>query len=116
MKYVQYIYGGAISLIKQIIILKIKSALDYLTVFFKWTFIAVIIGAVGGAVGALFHVSVTRSNELFTRYDKLILLLPLGGLLIVAMYKKTKMLGNKGTDSILASIRGDNDVPFVLAP
>ena len=110
------IYGGTISLIKQIIILKIKSALDYLTVFFKWTFIAVIIGAVGGAVGALFHVSVTRSNELFTRYDKLILLLPLGGLLIVAMYKKTKMLGNKGTDGILASIRGAGDVPFVLAP
>ncbi len=103
-------------MIKKNIIGKIKSASDYIRVFLKWGLIAVVTGAAGGAAGALFHVSVTRSNELFTLYDKLILLLPFGGLLIVAIYKKSRMLANKGTDSILASIRGEEGVPFVLAP
>ncbi|MCH5209833.1 MAG: chloride channel protein [Oscillospiraceae bacterium] len=103
-------------MIKEIIIQKLKSAFNYLTVFLKWGFIAVIIGGVGGVVGALFHASVLHANELFSKYDKLILLLPFGGLLIVAIYKKCKMLGNKGTDSILASIRSDEGVPFCLAP
>ena len=103
-------------MIKEIIIHKIKSAFNYLTVFLKWGFIAVIIGGVGGIVGALFHASVLNANELFFKYDKLILLLPFGGLIIVYIYKKCKMLGNKGTDSILASIRSDERVPFCLAP
>lgn len=103
-------------MIKEIILHKIKSASEYVRVFLKWAGISVIIGIVGGCVGALFHASVNEANVIFSKYDKLILLLPFGGLLIVAMYKKCNMLNNKGTDSVLASIRNDKGVPLLLAP
>lgn len=102
---------------KELVLHKLKSAGNYLRVFLVWGAIAVIIGAVGGAVGALFHISVGEADTFFERYyDKLVLLLPLGGLLIVFMYKKLKMLENKGIDSVLASIRSNDGVPFVLSP
>lgn len=103
-------------MIKEIILHKIKSASEYALVFLKWAVISIIVGIVGGVVGALFHASVNEANIFFSKYDKLIFLLPIGGLLIVAMYKKCDMLGNKGTDSILASIRSDKGVPILLAP
>lgn len=102
---------------KELILHKLKSAFNYLRVFFIWGAIAVIIGAAGGGVGALFHISVTEADTFFERYyDKIVLLLPFGGLLIVWLYKKFKMLENKGTDSVIASIRSNDGVPFVLSP
>lgn len=103
-------------MIKEMILHKIKSASEYVLVFLKWAVISVVVGIVGGIVGALFHASVSEANVFFSKYDKLIFLLPIGGLLIVAMYKKCNMMGNKGTDSILASIRNDKGVPILLAP
>lgn len=103
-------------MIKEIIIHKLKSASEYILVFLKWAAISIVIGIVSGIVGSLFHASVSEANIIFSKYDKLIFLLPFGGLLIVAMYKKCNMLHNKGTDSILASIRDDKGVPLLLAP
>lgn len=103
-------------MIKEIILHKIKSASEYVLVFLKWAAISVIVGIVSGVIGSLFHASVSEANIIFSKYDKLIFLLPVGGLLIVAMYKKCNMLQNKGTDSILASIRNDKGVPILLAP
>lgn len=103
-------------MIKEIILHKIKSASEYVLVFLKWAVISVIVGIVSGVIGSLFHASVSEANIIFSKYDKLIFLLPVGGLLIVAMYKKCNMLQNKGTDSILASIRNDKGVPILLAP
>lgn len=103
-------------MIKELMIHKLKSASDYVFAFLKWGLIAVIIGVVGGVVGALFHTSINFASIFFTKYDKLILLLPFGGLVIVAVYKKCKMLENKGTDSVIDSIRSNKGVPFALAP
>lgn len=71
---------------------------------------------IGGVVGGLFHISVSNANVVFGRYDWLIFCLPVGGVAIVAMYKLCKMLDNKGTDSVISSIRNDEQVPIVLAP
>ena len=102
---------------KELFLQKVKSASDYLRVFLVWGVIAVVIGAAGGAAGALFHVSVTEADTLFERYyDRLVLLLPVGGLLIVFMYKQLKMLENKGIDDVLTSIRSNGGVPFILSP
>lgn len=103
-------------MIKEIVLSKIKSASEYALVFLKWAVISVVVGIVSGVIGSLFHASVNEANVFFSKYDKLIFLLPIGGLLIVAMYKKCNMLNNKGTDSILASIRNDQGVPILLAP
>ncbi len=103
-------------MLKEIIINKLKSASIYMLTFLRWGLVSILIGAVGGLVGMFFHISVSYANVIFTTYDKIILFLPLGGLLIVFLYKKSKMLKNKGTDSVIASVRGDEGVPFVLAP
>ncbi|MCC8159883.1 MAG: chloride channel protein [Oscillospiraceae bacterium] len=103
-------------MIKKIIAHKLKSASNYVLTFLKWGVIAVIIGGVGGVIGTLFHMSVSEANSVFSKYDWLVLLLPVGGLIIVAMYKKCDMLGNKGTDGVLMSIRNDTEVPFLLSP
>ena len=82
----------------------------------KWALISIIIGVVGGCVGALFHMSVNYANIIFTMHDWFVLFLPIGGIIIVAMYKACKMLENKGTDSVISSIRNDEKVPISLAP
>lgn len=101
---------------KKLVLHKIKSASNYVLTFLNWGFIAAIIGTIGGIVGGVFHSSVVEANVFFEKYDKLIFLLPIGGLVIVALYKKCKMLENKGTDSVIDSIRNDKKVPFSLAP
>ena len=103
-------------MIKDIAIEKMKSASNYVITFLKWALISIIIGVVGGCVGALFHMSVNYANIIFTMHDWFVLFLPIGGIIIVAMYKACKMLENKGTDSIISSIRNDEKVPISLAP
>ena len=103
-------------MIKDIAIEKMKSASNYVITFLKWALISIIIGVVGGCVGALFHMSVNYANIIFTMHDWFVLFLPIGGIIIVAMYKACKMLENKGTDSIISSIRNDEKVPILLAP
>ena len=95
---------------------KLKSASEYLRVFFEWGFIAALIGVCGGVIGALFHTAVHKSDTLFMQYDWLLFLLPVGGLGIVWIYKRANMLSNKGTDSIIDSIRSHDGVPFVISP
>lgn len=103
-------------MIKKLMSLKLKSASDYMFTFLKWGAIAVLIGIIGGGVGALFHVSVNEANVFFTKYDKIIWLMPIGGLVIVALYKKSKMLNNRGTDGVISSVRDNDNVPLILAP
>lgn len=103
-------------MLKQLIIHKIKSAAGYLTAFLKWGLIALVIGFAGGAAGIAFHTSVTMATNVRTNHDWLIFLLPVGGLVIVGMYRLCKMLDNKGTDAVISSIRTDGRVPLVMAP
>lgn len=103
-------------MIQDILLKKVKSASNYIITFFKWAVIAVIIGIIGGLIGGLFHTSVNEANTIFSKYDWLILLMPLGGLIIVFIYSKCNMLENKGTDSVISSIRENGKLPISLAP
>lgn len=87
----------------------------YLFDFFKWILIAAVTGAAGGIVGVAFHTSVEKVTELRQEHSFIICFLPLGGIVIAALYKLCK-LESEGTDRVIDSIRSDKGVPFLLAP
>lgn len=98
----------------ELIIQKIKSSLNYVKTFIKWCLIAIVVGAVGGLVGTAFHKSVDYVTEVRHDNSWLIFLLPVGGLIIVALYKLCKM--NAGTNRVIESVRTDKKVPVLMAP
>ena len=73
------------------------------------------IGLIGGAVGTAFSKAIVFVTELRTANGWLILLLPLGGLLSVAIYKIFKVTGI-GTNQVFESVRISEKVPYLLAP
>ena len=64
---------------------KIKAALGYIRTFLKWGLISILVGLIAGAVGTLFHQSVEYATSFRLDHHWVIYLLPIGGLLIVAL-------------------------------
>lgn len=94
---------------------KTKSASNYGRIFIKWALIAVFTGGVGGVIGSLFHLSVNAATEMRGNYPWCLWFMPIGGLLIVWLYRATKMDG-KGTNDIIHSIHFGEKVPMMLTP
>lgn len=99
---------------KDVIINKIKSSVNYIKTFVKWCIIAIAVGIAGGLVGTAFHKSVDYVTEVRTENSWLIYLLPIGGLVIVALYKLCKI--NAGTNRVIESVRTEKNVPVLMAP
>lgn len=87
----------------------------YIVALAKWLVIGGLVGLMGGVVGAAFHIGVEGSTELRLAYPWIIWLLPLGGMVIVLMYRGLHMEG-KGTDRIIESVHFGKDVPILLVP
>lgn len=94
---------------------KATSAANYGKTFLKWAVIAACIGLVGGLVGAAFHMSVNAVTTLRGAHPWLLYLMPPAGLLVVWVYRVTKMEG-KGTNDIIHSIHFGERVPLMLTP
>ncbi len=88
----------------------------YALAFVYWAIAAVLIGIVCGAVGALFAIAVHYATHFRELHPWLIYLLPVGGLIIVLMYKAFKLPISVGTDAILKSVRTQEKVPILMAP
>ena len=85
--------------------------------FVKWCLCAVLIGAVVGCVGTLFHYLIKLSAETFAlSHFRMVWLLPLVGVVIVASYKCCGMDNDKGTNMILVSVRSEEKPPIFTAP
>ena len=95
---------------------RVKSSYRYMLIFAKWLLIASITGAVGGLVGTCFHKSIEYVTQVRMENSWVIFLLPLGGLLIAAIYRLCGMSDNTGTDQIISSIRSGENVRIVMAP
>ncbi len=87
----------------------------YVKALCKWILIGAIIGSIGGVIGALFHLGVDYVTHFRTEHGWVLFLLPLAGLLIVAIYHFTKTEG-KGTNDIIESVHFGKDVPPLLVP
>ena len=87
-----------------------------LSVFIKWFFMSMIIGISVGIVSIIFACGMKFVTAWFHSFPWLIYLLPLGGILIVAMYKILDDKYKSGTNLILVSIQSDETVPLIITP
>ena len=88
---------------------------QFIRTFLKWLVIAGVTGGIGGLVGSAFHLSVNWAAAFRAAHPWLLWLLPVGGLLIAAIYRLTKM-ENKNTNAIIDAIHFGDKVPLLLVP
>ena len=88
----------------------------YIKTFLKWLFLGVLIGTVGGLLGAGFHHALHFVTHLRGEYQWLIFLLPIGGLLSVGIYRVFGLRNNRGTNEIIDSILDNRPVSPMVAP
>jgi len=95
---------------------KVPISLNYIKVFIKWMLLASMIGILGGLLGCVFHMSVDFVTELRGHNPWVIALLPVGGLVICAMYRFFRSKGKLDTNCVLEAVREDRKVPLVMIP
>lgn len=88
----------------------------YWKIFFKWSLIGLLMGGIGGILGAFFHHALHFVTHLRSENPWLIFLLPAGGLLTVGIYRLFKMRNNRGTNEIIDAILNDVPVNPMIAP
>ena len=89
---------------------------DYVKTFLKWGFLGVLMGTVGGIMGALFHHALHFVTHIRSEHMWLIFLLPLGGLATVMIYRLFGMQGNRGTNEIIDATLDGHAVSPMVAP
>lgn len=102
--------------IKGLVTHKIVSASQYINTFIKWLLIASATGIAGGLIGTLFSVCIKYANEVNGSLWYLTFLLPLGGVVIVALYRLCKIENDPGTNCVIDSVRNKSHVPYAMAP
>lgn len=81
---------------------------------FTWAFIAATVGLVTGIAGALFHKAIEFATYTRKENDWLIFLLPVGGIIITALYSLSKE--RLSTNGVFDSVRAHKKISPVLAP
>ena len=89
---------------------------EYLKSFLKWGLLGTLMGAIGGVLGAVFHHALHFVTHVRSEHAWLIFLLPIGGLLSVALYRVLKLQGNRGTNEIIDATLDGHPVSSLVAP
>lgn len=86
----------------------------YTVSFVKWTILAILIGILGGLLGAGFHHILHFVTHLRAEHTWFIFLLPVGGLLTIGLYRILRLRANRGTNEIIeATLEGSHISPLV---
>ncbi|MBS5520649.1 MAG: chloride channel protein [Clostridiales bacterium] len=85
-----------------------------LRILFKWILFGTLTGIVVGAAATAFYYALSFATNFRTAHPQVILGLPIGGLLIVALYHFMK--NDLGTNVVLAAIHKDEKIPGRMAP
>ncbi len=88
----------------------------HIRLLFRWTVLSLILGCVLGVIGTEFVKSISWSTKFRNEHLWCYALLPVGGLLIVFLYRITHDKHDKGTNMILASLRSEAQIPVQTAP
>lgn len=95
---------------------KIKHILGYLKTLVYWIILSIIIGVVIGSAAAIFAYLIVQVTAFRVAHPIIIAGLPLGGLLIVFLYRSSGEARNNGTDLVISAVRSNEDVPLHIAP
>ena len=95
---------------------KIHHPEHYIRTFVKWGLLGALMGVIGGLLGAIFHHALHFVTHLRGEHTWLIFLLPLGGLMTVALYRGLRMQGNRGTNEIIDATLDGRPVSPLVAP
>lgn len=87
----------------------------YFRTFYRWLLVATTVGTISGLVGSAFHLTVDCVTGVRTNNNWLIFLMPVGGIIIAAIYRLTKLEG-EGTNNIIESIYKGEKIPSLLIP
>lgn len=82
----------------------------------KWFVISVVLGTVIGVIASGFLYAVHFVTEYRLEHSYMVLFLPIGGLLIVFLYKVFKKSDDTGTSQVLESIKEGKVIRLMLAP
>jgi len=94
----------------------ISHVLGNLRVFFKWIMFAAVTGIVVGMFSILFGYCMNLATQFRTDHEKIILFLPIAGLVIVWLYNLFDYKNDKGTNLVLSTIHAEAELPFKMAP
>ena len=93
-----------------------NSAARYALAAVRWLPAAVLIGLLGGGVGAAFHHGVRLATAFRAAHDWVIFLLPLGAIVIALLYRALRLAPDAGTNLVLEAVRSERQIPALLAP
>ena len=94
----------------------ISKAKVYLITFLKWDLFGLLIGVLGGLLGAGFHHALHFVTHLRSEHNWLIFLLPAAGLLSVGVYTLFRQRSNRGTNQIIDAVLDGEEVSPLVAP
>lgn len=84
--------------------------------FARWLLHSCLIGVVVGLVAVAFHLGIDLAAELRGEYPWIIWFLPLGGVLIVLLYRVCGMEKDRGTNLVLVAVRDAERLKLRTAP
>lgn len=87
----------------------------YPAALIKWLAVGGLIGGIGGGIGSLFHIGVSYATRWRSAHPWVLYLLPLLGLIIVGLYRVTRVEG-KDTNAVIESVHFGKNVPVLLVP
>lgn len=95
---------------------RLMHSYKHLGFFLKWFFLAIIVGIICGLIGTAFHYCLDIATETFGHYGNILYLLPVAGLIIVFAYRKSGILNDEGTNSILRAARAESTAALRITP
>lgn len=89
---------------------------QYVKTFVRMILLGTLMGTIGGLLGAGFHHVLHFVTHFRGEHTWLIILLPLGGLVSVGIYRVCGMQGNRGTNEVIDAILTGKPVNPLVAP
>lgn len=90
--------------------------ISHLRLLLRWVLFSVITGGIVGLIGVAFVYAIQWVTSFRSGHPWILLALPLGGLLIVWLYRITRDQNDRGTNMVLASLRSEAELPVQMAP